>query len=175
MVDIVKLLQQSHATPTTNFDQNPSSTSTHQSPETPKRSLLTSNSEDPTDGPSSNVPEVHSIPRSKSDTTLPSLAVTVAAPSALQIMEETPSPVHIREASHTYETEQHFGESFNQDSPHSQNRNEEGMLLVGKTSGYNTTREGRPIKPTQKVQDIEWKTVRGRGKRGRRGRGNYYH
>ena len=175
MVDIVKLLQQSPATPATNFDQNPSSTSTHQSPETPKRSPPTSNSEDPTDGPSSNVHEVHSIPRSKSDTTLPSLAVTVAAPSALQIMEETPSPVHIREASHTYETEQHFGESFNQDSPHSQNRNEEGMLLVGKTSGYNTTREGRPIKPTQKVQDIEWKTVRGRGKRGRRGRGNYYH
>ncbi|KAF3547212.1 hypothetical protein DY000_02000851 [Brassica cretica] len=131
------------------------------------------NSEDPTDGPSSNLHEVHSIPRSKSDTILPSLAV--AAPSALKIMEETSSPVHIREASHTYETEQHFGASFNQDSPHSQNRNEEGMLLVGETSGYNTTRGGRPIKPTQKVQDMEWKTVRGRGKRGRRGRGNYYH
>lgn len=77
-------------------------------------------------------------------------------------MEETPSSVHITKASNSLEKEQRFGESFNEDSPHSQNiyqihtenqlvfGNDKGHLLVGETSGYNTTRGGRPIKPTQK-------------------------
>nr|XP_018439490.1 PREDICTED: uncharacterized protein LOC108811880 [Raphanus sativus] len=37
----------------------------------------------------------------------------------------------------------------------------------------NMTRGGRLIKPTQKYQEMGWLTVRGRGKRGRRGRGSY--
>lgn len=101
-------------------------------------------------------------------------------------MEETPSSVHITKASNSLEKEQRFRESFNEDSPHSQNiyqihtenqlvfGNDKGHLLVGETSGYNTTRGGRPIKPTQKNQEMEWTTVRGRGKRGRRGRGTYH-
>ncbi|KAF2562155.1 hypothetical protein F2Q70_00014250 [Brassica cretica] len=32
------------------------------------------------------------------------------------------------------------------------------------------TRRGRLIKPTQKYQGMEWMTMRGRGKRGRKGR-----
>ncbi|KAF8113139.1 hypothetical protein N665_0055s0004 [Sinapis alba] len=201
MVDIEKLMQKSPATPATNLNQSPSSTllhqaaetpkkssptSIHQVPETPKKSSPTINSEDHTAGSLSKEPKVHYFSRSKSDTTLPLLAVTVAVPSASHIMEETPSPVHIREASHTSEKEQPFGESFNQDSPHSQNihqihnenplvfGNDKGVLLVGETSGYNLTRGGRPIKPTQKIQEMEWTTVRGKGKRGRRGRGNHY-
>ncbi|CAN7133169.1 unnamed protein product [Brassica rapa subsp. narinosa] len=35
------------------------------------------------------------------------------------------------------------------------------------------TRGGRLIKPTQKYQDMGWMTVRGKGKRGCRGRGSY--
>ncbi|KAF2541850.1 hypothetical protein F2Q68_00031568 [Brassica cretica] len=41
------------------------------------------------------------------------------------------------------------------------------------TANLNMSRGGRPIKPLQKFQDMEWKTVRGRGKRSRRGRGNH--
>ncbi|KAG5374583.1 hypothetical protein IGI04_039179 [Brassica rapa subsp. trilocularis] len=50
-----------------------------------------------------------------------------------------------------------------------------GLEVVGETSSYNLTRGGRPIKPTQKVQEMEWTNVRGRGKKGRRGRRNYFH
>ncbi|CAF2138858.1 unnamed protein product [Brassica napus] len=35
------------------------------------------------------------------------------------------------------------------------------------------TRGSRLIKPTQKYQDMGWMTVRGKGKRGHRGRGSY--
>ncbi|KAF2598707.1 hypothetical protein F2Q68_00012320 [Brassica cretica] len=41
------------------------------------------------------------------------------------------------------------------------------------TTNLNMSRDGRPIKPLQKFQDMKWKTVRGRGKRARRGRGNH--
>ncbi|CAF2068566.1 unnamed protein product [Brassica oleracea var. botrytis] len=41
------------------------------------------------------------------------------------------------------------------------------------TANLNMSRGRRPIKPVQKFQDMEWKTVRGKGKRGRRGRRNY--
>lgn len=36
------------------------------------------------------------------------------------------------------------------------------------------TRGTREIKPSIKYQDIDWKTVRGRGKRGRHGRGSHH-
>ncbi|CAN7109844.1 unnamed protein product, partial [Brassica rapa subsp. narinosa] len=32
---------------------------------------------------------------------------------------------------------------------------------------------GRQIKPTQKIQDMGWTNIRGKGKRGCRGRGNH--
>ncbi|XP_013601660.1 PREDICTED: uncharacterized protein LOC106309138 [Brassica oleracea var. oleracea] len=40
------------------------------------------------------------------------------------------------------------------------------------SSSFNLTRGGRESKPPIKYQSLEWKTVRGRGKHGRRGRGS---
>lgn len=37
-------------------------------------------------------------------------------------------------------------------------------------SSFSLTRGGRETRPPIKFQDLEWKTVKGRGKRGRRGR-----
>ncbi|CAN7060695.1 unnamed protein product [Brassica oleracea var. botrytis] len=59
-------------------------------------------------------------------------------------------------------------------SPLTHGRND-GLGEVGETSGYNITRGGRLIKPTQKIQDMEWINVRGKGKQGLRGRGNHVH
>ncbi|KAF3521304.1 hypothetical protein F2Q69_00049295 [Brassica cretica] len=113
------------------------------------------------------------------------LAATIAAPSQTQIMEEIPSQVNIFEACHASENEQLVGPL----SPLTPNHHhfhmepgtplaygkETGLDVVGETSSYNLTRGGRPIKPTQKVQEMEWTNVRGRGKKGRRGRGNHFH
>ncbi|CAN6826452.1 unnamed protein product [Brassica oleracea] len=52
-------------------------------------------------------------------------------------------------------------------------QDDERGYMSDATANLNMSRGGRPIKPVQKFQDMEWKTVRGRGKRGRRGRGNY--
>ena len=52
---------------------------------------------------------------------------------------------------------------------------ETGVDVVGETSSYNLTRGGRPIKPTQKFQDMEWTNVSGRDKKGRRSRRNHFH
>ncbi|KAL0741012.1 hypothetical protein Bca4012_082525 [Brassica carinata] len=50
-----------------------------------------------------------------------------------------------------------------------------GFDVVGDSTSYTVTRGGREIKPTQKVQEMGWTNVSGRGKRGRRGRGNHNH
>ena len=100
-------------------------------------------------------------------------------------MEEISSQVNILEVSHASENEQPIGRH----SPITQNHHhfhmepesplaygkETGVDVVGETSSYNLTRGGRPIKPTQKFQDMEWTNVSGRGKKGRRGRGNHFH
>ncbi|CAN7085298.1 unnamed protein product [Brassica oleracea var. botrytis] len=110
---------------------------------------------------------------------------TIAAPSQTQIMEEIPSQVNIFEAAHASENEQPVGPL----SPLTPNHHhfhmepetplaygkETGLDVVGETSSYNLTRGGRPIKPTQKVQKMEWTNVRGRGKKSRRSRGNHFH
>ncbi|CAF2097010.1 BnaA05g13260D [Brassica napus] len=41
-------------------------------------------------------------------------------------------------------------------------------------SSLSLTRGGRESKPPIKYQNMEWQTVRGRGKRGCRGRGSYH-
>ncbi|CAG7908297.1 unnamed protein product [Brassica rapa] len=50
-----------------------------------------------------------------------------------------------------------------------------GFDVVEASSSYNTTRGGRAIKPTQKLQEMEWTNVGGRGKKSRRGRGYNNH
>uniref|UniRef100_M4DIL2 Uncharacterized protein n=1 Tax=Brassica campestris TaxID=3711 RepID=M4DIL2_BRACM len=46
-------------------------------------------------------------------------------------------------------------------------------LMSDATANLNMSRGGRPIKPSQKYQDMDWIKIQGKGKRGRRGRG--YH
>ncbi|KAF3529762.1 hypothetical protein DY000_02039267 [Brassica cretica] len=47
-------------------------------------------------------------------------------------------------------------------------------VVLEPASSLSLTRGGRETKPPTKFQDMEWKTVRGRGKCGRRGRGSYH-
>ncbi|CAG7882742.1 unnamed protein product [Brassica rapa] len=101
-------------------------------------------------------------------------------------MEEIPSKEIILETPQASENEQSIGhyspiannlQQFHMErdlSPLTNGR-DDGLGEVGETSGYNITRGGRLIKPTQKIQDMEWTNVRGKGKRGRRGRGNHVH
>ncbi|CAF1704517.1 unnamed protein product [Brassica napus] len=47
-------------------------------------------------------------------------------------------------------------------------------VVTEPSSSLSLTRGGREIKLPTKYQDMDWKTVRGRGKRGRRGHGSYH-
>ncbi|KAF2544064.1 hypothetical protein F2Q68_00030710 [Brassica cretica] len=47
-------------------------------------------------------------------------------------------------------------------------------VVLEPASSLSLTRGGRETKPPTKFQDMEWKTVRGRGKCGHRGRGSYH-
>ncbi|KAF2547773.1 hypothetical protein F2Q70_00021221 [Brassica cretica] len=184
-VDIVLLLQNTPSTHVNHLEPNSQSPSAHRVHETPKNSSVTAHPEDATSDPITHSHEVHSTSCSKLGTTLPMLAATIVAPSQSQIMEEISSQVNILEVSHASENEQPIGRH----SPITQNHHhfhmepesplaygkETGVDVVGETSSYNLTRGGRPIKPTQKFQDMEWTNVSGRGKKGRRGRGNHLH
>ncbi|KAL0734899.1 hypothetical protein Bca4012_011109 [Brassica carinata] len=106
-------------------------------------------------------------------------------PVQSQIMEEIPSQIIILEGSGASENEQPIGSFTPLTHNHQQSHmepeiplscgKETGFDVVGETSSYNLTRGGRPIKPTQKIQEMEWTKVSGRGKHGRRGRGNHNH
>ncbi|KAF2597174.1 hypothetical protein F2Q68_00007732 [Brassica cretica] len=52
-------------------------------------------------------------------------------------------------------------------------QDDEDGAMSDAMANLNTSRGGRPIKPLQKYQDMDWNTIREKGKRGRRGRG--YH
>ncbi|CAN7062243.1 unnamed protein product [Brassica oleracea var. botrytis] len=108
------------------------------------------------------------------------LAVTHTAPTHTTIMEEIPSPIIVFEAKSALADNSlasshsliHGSPSYNQiDQPLEQD-DEDGSMGEA-TADLNMSRGGKPIKPLQKFQDMEWKTVRGRGKCGRRGRGNH--
>ncbi|KAF3533201.1 hypothetical protein DY000_02039679 [Brassica cretica] len=45
---------------------------------------------------------------------------------------------------------------------------------TGASCSLSLTRGTREIKPPAKYQDMDWKTVQGRGKRSRRGRGSHH-
>ncbi|XP_013601356.1 PREDICTED: uncharacterized protein LOC106308779 [Brassica oleracea var. oleracea] len=95
-----------------------------------------------------------------------------------QIMEDVPSQIFTLEGSGTSKREQHIGAYTLFAHNHQQFHIEpeipvcferDGNDVVGETSSY-LTRGGRSVKPTQKIQDMGWTKVGGRGK-GRRGRG----
>ncbi|CAN6855816.1 unnamed protein product, partial [Brassica oleracea] len=89
--------------------------------------------------------EVHSTSCSEIDVTIPTLAATT-------------QPTHI--------PQQFYRES---ETPLTYGKGS-GFEVVGVSSSYNTTRGGRAIKPTQKLQEMEWTNVGGRCKKDRLGR-----
>ncbi|CAN6841999.1 unnamed protein product [Brassica oleracea] len=177
IVDIAKVL---HNTPSALIDhlepgsQSPSSRQLHEAPteshDTPSPEVLVSS---PTQ-----LHEVHTAPCSKNDIILPILAAANAVPHQSQIMEDVPSQIITLESSGTSKSEQHIGVYTPLAHNHQQFHIEPEIPVsfergdndeVGETSSY-LTRGGRSIKPTQKIQDMGWTKVGGRGK-GRRGRG----
>lgn len=114
---------------------------------------------------------------------LPILAAANAAPSQSQFMEEIPSQIINLEGSCASEKEQCIGAytpfAHNHQQTHIESEipgsfgKETGYDVVGETSSY-LTKGGRSIKPIQKIQDMEWTKVGGRGKGGR-GRRNHNH
>ncbi|CAN6880659.1 unnamed protein product [Brassica oleracea] len=123
--------------------------------------------------------KVHIANGSNSLSTSSPLADTQSAPTKAPIMEEIPSPVIVLEASGVSADNSlvppyssvHDSPSVTQIACNEQD--DERGYMSDATANLNMSRGGRPIKPLQKFQDMEWKTVREKGKRGRRGRGNY--
>ncbi|CAG7898300.1 unnamed protein product, partial [Brassica rapa] len=158
----------------------------HQAHKITTNSALTTPLEVPAPTTFTHSHEVQSISCSKIENNLPMLAVEETAHPQSHVMEEIPSKEIILETPQASENEQSIGhyspiannfQQFHMEqdlSPLTHGR-DDGLGEVGETSGYNITRGGRLIKPTQKIQDMEWKNVRGKGKRGRRGRGNHVH
>ncbi|KAL0674623.1 hypothetical protein Bca4012_002604 [Brassica carinata] len=176
------------ATPSTlveNLEPCSGSLSTQQALETPEKSLITTPSEVSVVTPFTDSHEVHSTSCSEIDVTIPMLAAANVAPSNSPIMEAIPSQSIIVEDPSSSANEQqidpttpptHNQQQFYRESeiPVTYGKGP-GFDVVGEPSGYNLTRGGREIKPTQKFQGMEWTNVSGRGKRGRRGRGNHNH
>ncbi|KAF3575719.1 hypothetical protein DY000_02031926 [Brassica cretica] len=123
--------------------------------------------------------KVHLATGSNSFLTSSPLADTQSSPTEANIMEEIPSPLIVFEANSVSPynslvplySPAHGSPSVTQIACNEQD--DERGYMSDATANINMSRGGRPIKPVQKFQDMEWKTVRGRGKRGRRGRGNY--
>uniref|UniRef100_M4EJ55 Uncharacterized protein n=1 Tax=Brassica campestris TaxID=3711 RepID=M4EJ55_BRACM len=116
--------------------------------------------------------EVHSTSCSEIDVTIPMLAAANVAPSNSPIMEAIPSQSIIVEDPSSSANEQqidpttpptHNQQQFYRESeiPVTYGKGA-GFDVVGESSGYNLTRGGREIKPTQKFQDMEWTNVSGR-------------
>uniref|UniRef100_M4CQT3 Uncharacterized protein n=1 Tax=Brassica campestris TaxID=3711 RepID=M4CQT3_BRACM len=185
VVNIVHLAQNSFSTLVENLEPCSGSLSTQQALETPEKSLITTPSEVAVVTPFTDSHEVHSTSCSEIDVTIPMLAAANVAPSNSPIMEAIPSQSIIVEDPSSSANEQqidpttpptHNQQQFYRESeiPVTYGKGA-GFDVVGESSGYNLTRGGREIKPTQKFQDMEWTNVSGRGKRGRRGRGNHNH
>ncbi|KAL0662143.1 hypothetical protein Bca4012_098980 [Brassica carinata] len=116
---------------------------------------------------------------SNSQTTSPPLAGTISAPTQTNITEEIPSHVIVFETNSVLtenllastHSPAHDSPLFNQTDHYEQDdRNE---IISDATANLNMSRDGKPIKPFQNFQDMEWNTVRRKGNRGRRSRGNH--
>ncbi|XP_022553097.1 uncharacterized protein LOC111203531 [Brassica napus] len=178
LVDINHLLQSGRSVSNTLFP------SVHQSSMNIEESSITEPSETETTNTVSPSHEVLSPSCSKFENTLPILTVGNTAPSHSHVKEEIPSKSTILESSQVSDHEQLSGPY----SPHTLNRQQfrmepeiplsyekgTGFEEVGDASSYSLTRGGRSIKPTQKIQEMEWTKGRGRGKKGHRGRGTSF-
>ena len=108
------------------------------------------------------------------------LAGTLPAATQNSIMEGIPSPIIVAETNLVSRNNSlafmyspiHDSLSHNQ-TDHQTEQDDRDEFLSDTTANLSMSRGGRPIKPLQKYQDMDWKTIRGKGKRGRRGRG--YH
>ncbi|CAN7139757.1 unnamed protein product [Brassica rapa subsp. narinosa] len=117
---------------------------------------------------------------SNSQFTTSPLAGTAPAPAEPTIMEEIPSHIIVSETSlesggnslaFMY-TPTHGSPFYNAIEQFNVHDVGDG-LMSDATANLNMSRGGRPIKPSQKYQDMDWIKIQGKGKRGRRGRG--YH
>ena len=185
VVDIVTLVQNSANTLVDHLDRKSCSPLAHQAHETLGESSIATPSEVAIATPFTESHEVHSTSCSEIDVTIPTLAAASVALSYSPIMEVIPSQSIIVEDPSSSANEQqidpttpptHNQQQFYRESeiPVTYGKGP-GFDVVGEPSGYNLTRGGREIKPTQKFQDMEWTNASGRGKRGRRGRGNHNH
>ncbi|KAL0686673.1 hypothetical protein Bca4012_086350 [Brassica carinata] len=115
---------------------------------------------------------------SNSQSTSPPLAGIISAPAESTIMEEISSPIMVSKTNLEIGdnslafTPTHDSLSHNHTEQPNVQDDEDG-LMSDAMANLNTSRGVRPIKPLQKYQDMNWNTIRGKGKRGRRGRG--YH
>lgn len=173
MVDIVNLLQSSRS-PTTRQPHEISEKSVATLPSEGAFACLITHSH-----------EVDTTPCSQIDNTLSLLAADEAAPTQSLIMEDIPSSSIILEGFQASEIEQpvdprspltldHHRFHMEPETPLAYGKGT-GFDVVGDSSSYAITRGGRTVKPTQKIQDMGWTKISGKGKQGRRNRGNYNH
>ncbi|CAN6860757.1 unnamed protein product [Brassica oleracea var. botrytis] len=185
VVDIVTLVQNSANTLVDHLDRKSCSPSAHQAHETLGESSIATPSEVAIATPFTESHEVHSTSCSEIDVTIPTLAEASVALSYSPIMEVIPSQSIISKDPESFINEQqivhtaqhtHIPQQFYREpeTPITYEKGS-GFEVVGASSSYNTTRGGRAIKPTQKMQEMEWTNVGGRGKKGHRGRGYNNH
>ncbi|CAG7890525.1 unnamed protein product [Brassica rapa] len=109
--------------------------------------------------------------------TLSTLVDSQSIPTTASIMESSPSNIINSEVCETLVvgplTTTLNPCAFESPSRFTVLRNVDEVVLEP-ASSLSLTRGVRETKPPTKFQDMEWKTVRGRGKRGRRGRGSYH-
>ncbi|KAL0740558.1 hypothetical protein Bca4012_082071 [Brassica carinata] len=107
------------------------------------------------------------------------LAGTLPTLAQNPIMEGIPSPIIVSETNLASGnnslafTQSPIHDSLSRDQTDQQTTEQDDRdgSLSDATANLSMSRGGRPIKPLQKYQDMEWITIRGKGKRGRRGRG----
>nr|VDC98791.1 unnamed protein product [Brassica oleracea] len=113
---------------------------------------------------------------SNSQSTSPPLAGIISAPAQPTIMEEISSPIMVSKTNLEVGdnslafTPTHDSLSHNHTEQPNVQDDEDGLMSDAMTN-LNTSRGGSPIKPLQKYQDMDWNTIRIKGKQGRLGRG----
>ncbi|KAF3539248.1 hypothetical protein F2Q69_00024803 [Brassica cretica] len=100
------------------------------------------------------------------------LAGTSSSHTSLQVMDDVPSEIIMNEGSILSENNLLKKLPLSTE-PIQEVSNMDFHITEQMDEFRSMTRGGRLIKPTQRYQDMGWVTIRGRGKRGRRGRGSY--